>query len=256
MEVSQPKVDPLLANLERPGRDFWTWFTSVSGFVFVLLAVVAFVVGGNDLTPANSLETVRSYFIDNRTQVLAAAYLDGLSLAFLLAFAAGLGGLFARSSVDPLGILGRLMLAGAIGTVVITLVEDMAGTALAFRTAQSGDAGAVQALFDFYLMVPVMSFSLAAFLIAAAIGILRGSFLPRIIGWAAFVPAALLVVGVAGLGDPRGTVAAIGFVGGYLPFMLWSLAVCVVLVSRRREIALRAGDSPAQTYSNALQSRS
>jgi hypothetical protein len=228
------------------GDDIWTWFTAISGIVYVVLAVTALLIGGNDPTPSDSLQTVRAYFVDNRTQVLTSVYVDSLSLAFLLAFAAGLGGLLMRRSADPLGILARLMLAGAVGTVVITMVENMAEAALAYRTSSVGDVSTVQALFDLYMMEVLVTFSIAVFLVAAGMGILRSATLPRWSGWAAFVLALLLVIGGAGLGDPRGNIAAIGFMGGYLPFLLWTLAISVVLVVRRNASVALSHDASAQ----------
>ena len=73
--------------------------------------------------------------------MLAGVYLQSLGMVCFLAFAAGLGGLVRRGGVDPLGILGRVMLAGAAGTAAVTLVDNMAAAALAYRVAAEGDAG-------------------------------------------------------------------------------------------------------------------
>ncbi len=236
--------------------DLWTWLTAISGIAFVLLAVAGFVISGNAPTPSDSFQTIRAYFVDHRTAVIASVYIDGISLAFFLAFASGLGGLLARGAADPLGILSRLMVAGAVGVVVITVVEDMAEAALAFRTAATGDTAAVQALFDFYMMVPLVSLCLAAFLVAAAIGIYRGSVLPHWMAWVAAIETVLLLIGAAGLGDPRGTIATVGFAGGYLPFLIWTLIASVSLIVRRSSIAVSQEPSSARHQDQALQSGS
>lgn len=131
----------------------WARLTAAMGIVFVALTVVGLALPGEDPTPAASLETVWAHFVDNRTGVLAGLYLQNLATVCFLAFAAGLGGLVMRREGDPWGILARLMLAGAAGTAAITLAVNMAASALANRLAAEGEAGAVQALFDFYLMV-------------------------------------------------------------------------------------------------------
>jgi hypothetical protein len=213
----------------------WPWarFTAAAGMLFVALTVAGLTLPGADPTPAAPLESVRAHFVDNRSGVLAGLYLQNLAMACFLAFAAGLGGLVLRRGGDPWGILARLMLAGAVGTAAITLVVNMAAAALAYRIAAEGEAGAVQALFDLYLMVPLSSIPCAAFLAAAAAGILRSAVVPRWLGWVALPPTLLLLVGAAGLGDVRGPVYSIGFFGGLLPFLLWTLVTSIVLLVRR-----------------------
>jgi hypothetical protein len=176
---------------------------------------------------------VRAYYADNRGGVLASVYLDTLGMTCLLAFAAGFGGLVARRGGDPWGILGRLMVAGALGSLAITSVENLAEAALAFRAASVGEAATVEALFDLLLMIPLAVLPLAALMIAASAGIARSAIVPRWLGWAVLLPALLSLVGAAGLGDPRGPLAAIGLFGGFFPFLLWTLAVSVVLLVRR-----------------------
>lgn len=228
-------------------RDWpWTRLTAAAGIVYVVLAVAASIVGGDDPTPADSLDRVRAYFVDNRSAVLLGVYLDSLATPFFLAFAAGLGGLVTRRGGDTWGVLARLIAIGAIGTTTITLVENMAEAALAFHTAGHGEPGAVQALFDFYMMVPVLAFPLVAFLVAAAAGIVRSGVAPRWLGWVALVPVLSLLVGAAGLGNPRGPLAAVGFVGGFLPMLLWTLAVSIALLVRSRVEAPATGERPVQ----------
>ena len=233
----------------------WPWAraTGVAGVTYVILTVAGFVVGGQDATPRDSADVVRGYFADNRSGVLTGVYIDTLAMVCLLAFAAGLGGLVARRGGDPWGVLGRLMLAGALGSFAITMAENMAEAALAFRVASAGDPGAVEALFGIVMMVNLTAAPLAAFLVGAAAGILRSGIAPRWLGWAALAPALLGVIGAAGLSDPRGPVAAIGFAGGYLPFLLWTLVTSVVLLVRREAPASVTGERRAYPGGERLQ---
>lgn len=224
---------------EHPIEREWPWarLTAGAGLAFVALTVAAFAVSGADPDPTAPLDQVRAYFVDHRGSVLAGVYLDSLAMTFFLAFAAGLGALIGRRAGDGGGVLARLMVAGAVGTGAITLVENMAEAALAFQTAAAGEPAAIRALFDFYLMVNLSSFPLVVFLIAAAAGILRTAVVPRWLGWAALVQALLLLVGAAGLGNPRGALASVGFVGGFLSFVLWTLVISVILLVQQRAIA-------------------
>jgi hypothetical protein len=210
----------------------WTRLTAVAGLLYVVLTVAALIITGNDATPADPLSVVRAYFVDNRTVVLASVYLGTLGMTCFLAFAAGLGGLVARRGGDSWGILARLMLAGALGSFAITTVVNLAEAALAFRGAAAGEPATIEALFDLLMMVPLTVVPLAAFMVAAAAGIVRSAVLPRWLGWAVLLPALLGISGGAGLGDPRGTVAGNGF-GGYLLFLVWALATSVMLLVRR-----------------------
>ena len=110
-----------------PAAHEWPWarLTAAAGILFVALAVAGFVVRGIPPTAGGPLADARAYYVDHRTGVLTYAYLDGLAMLCLVALAAGLGGLVARRGGDPLGILARLTLAGAIGMGGIALVFDL-----------------------------------------------------------------------------------------------------------------------------------
>jgi hypothetical protein len=217
----------------------WPWarLTAAAGIAFVALTIVGLTLPGADPTPDVPLASVRAHFVENRTGVLAGVYLQNLGMLCFVLFAAGFGGLVQRRGGDPWGILARLMVAGAVGTAAITMVVNMAGSALAYRIAADGEAGAVQALFDFYLMVPVSSMLCTLFMAAAAVGIVRSAVAPRWLGWVALPPALFLLVSAAGLGDVRGPIYSAGYFGGLLPFILWMLVLSVVLLVRRETVA-------------------
>jgi hypothetical protein len=210
-----------------PAPRDWPWrrLTALAGLGYVALTVAGAVTSGDDPGGTGSVETIRAYFVDNRSRVLASVYLDGLAIACLLAFAAGLGGLAVRRGGDVSGALARLLAIGAVGMGAVTLMEDMAEAALAFRAARVGEPGAIEALYDVVLMVPLSAIPGAVFLGAAAGGALRARLVPRWLGWIALIPALALLVGAAGLGDPRGTLASLGFFGGFVPMLVWTLAV-------------------------------
>ena len=50
----------------------WAWLTAAAGIAFVVLTVGGFILAGEDPTPAASLEEVRAYFVEYRSQVLTA----------------------------------------------------------------------------------------------------------------------------------------------------------------------------------------
>lgn len=237
-----------------PMAQDWPWarLTAAAGIFFVVLSIAGFVVRGIPPTPGGPLDEARAYYVDHRTGVLAYAYLDGLAMICLVAFAAGLGGLVARRGGDPLGILARLTLAGAVGMAAIAMVLDMTEAALAAHTA-AGELAAAQALFDLVSMLPLTTLPLALFVAGAAAGIIRSAVVPRWLGFVALVPALAGLVGAAGLGDPSGPVAAIGLFGGYLPMLLWMLATSIALVVRREGNMPAAGEQPAHASNQRWQ---
>jgi hypothetical protein len=225
----------------------WTRLTAAAGIVFVAVTVVGLILPGADPSPSGPLESVRAHFADNRARVLAGIYLQSLGMACFLAFAAGLGGLVMRCAGDRWGILARLMLAGAVGMATVTLVDNMAAAALVYRVAAAGDTGAVQALFYFYMMIPLSSFPAAAFLAAAAAGILRSEVAPRWLGWVALPPVLCLLVGAASPGDLYGPLEVLGYLGGFMPFLLWTLVISIVLLVQRSSVAAATGERLVQT---------
>lgn len=243
MMVAQP-AQPAAISTEQARP--WVRLTAVAGIAFIVLMVPGLFLPGPDPSPIGSLESIRARFVDNRTGVLAGYFLQNLGMLCFLAFAAGLGGLVRRVGADPLGILGRLMLAGATGTVALSLVVTMAGAALASRVAADGDHGAVQALFFFYMMVPVTALPSVVFLAAAAAGILRSGLAPRWLGWVALPPAFGMLLGGASLGDLYGPLEIIAYLGGFMPFLLWTLVLSVVLLVRARATAPATEARPVQ----------
>jgi hypothetical protein len=218
--------------LDRTMRDrLWARLTAAAGIAFVVLMAAAVILMGEEPAPDTSIAGVQAYFVENRSSVLAASYLDGVGALILVGFAAGLAGLAQRSSSDPWSVIGRLIVGGAVATAAVAVVLDMARAALAFRAADAEPA-TVQVLYDLYLM-PLVLLPFATFQAAVGAGILRSTVLPRWLGWSALVLAALSLTGAAGNGDPRGPVAMLGFIGGFALFGLWTLVVCGMLLARR-----------------------
>jgi hypothetical protein len=241
-----------------PMAQDWPWarLTAAAGIFFVVLSIAGFVVRGIPPTAGGPLAEARTYYVDHRTGVLTYAYLDGLAMICLVAFAAGFGGLVARRGGDPLGILARLTLAGAVGMAAVALVLDMIEAALAAHTAAAGELAAVQALFDLVSMIALTGLPQALFVAGAAAGIIRSAVVPRWLGFVALVPALGGLVGAAGLGDPSGPVAVISLIGGYLPMLLWMLALSITLFVRREGGMPATGEQPAQAGNQRWQPES
>jgi hypothetical protein len=235
-------------------RDWpWARLTAAAGLAFVVLTVVGFVVRGIPPTPGQPVAETRAYYLEHRTGVLTYAYLDGLAMICFVIFAAGLGGLVARRGGDQWGILARLMLAGAVGTAATAMVVDMTEAALAALTVAAGDDATIQALFNLVSMVPLTVLPQATFLIGAAAAILQSGVVSRWLGWFALVPALANLIGAAGLGDPSGPVAIVSLIGGFLPMLVWMLAMSITLFVRREGSLPAAGERSVQATNQRWQ---
>ena len=137
------------------------------------------------------------------------------------------------------------MLAGAIGMAGITMVLDMAEAALSSHTAIAGEPAAVQALFNLVSMVALTGLPQALFLAGAAVAIVRSAVVPPWLGVAALVPAISGLIGAAGLGNPGSQLEMVALIGGYLPMLLWVLALSIILFVRREGSMLPSAEQQA-----------
>ncbi len=198
----------------------------LTGILFVVLVIVAFVVGGETPDVDDSAQTVVSFYVDNDSdQQIAGGLLALACVAFLFflgtlrrtlrAAAGDEGGL---STVAMLG--GLMMVVGAsifagIGFTLGDVADDLPADAVLALNALNSD-----------LFFPV-AVGTAVFNLGLALAVLRHGGLPRALGWLA------LVVGIVGLTP-----------GGFFAF----LATGIVVVWASVVLAQRvAGPGPQQT---------
>jgi hypothetical protein len=194
------------------GQGIVRW-TPLTGVVFVVLAVVAFAVGGESPDATDSTQEVVSFYTDNDSSQIWAGALLAWGTLFFVFFAAHVRALLRRG--EETGILSAASFAGAI-------ILSLGALAFASFTFTLGDVAgdldpaAMQALSalnsDFFFPVAVGT---AAFLIATGLASVRHGSLPGWLGWAA------IVIGVVAL-TPAGFFA-------FLAMMLWVLVTSIVL---------------------------
>lgn len=190
-----------------------------AGISFVVLAVAGNALQGGTPPLHGDAGAVVRFYSDGSTRIALAMMLSLLSVFFLSAFLAALGGTLERAEAAG-GWASRLARGG--GTVAVALLAG--GFALNSAGAlRAGDAAAIapEAAVVFYdgglalsgLAAPL---GMAVLLAGTALVALRSAALPRWFGWASAV---LAVVGV---------ITPVSFVLMLL-FPLWVLAACVVL---------------------------
>jgi len=207
--------------------DRWTRYAALAGIVAVLLFVAGGFLAGSPPQPGDPAGRIRDFYIAHRWTLLFGAYLTGLAASLLLWFLASVRAVLRRAEGGE-GVLSTTMYAGAIVTTVVTLVGTAVSAALAFN-AQRGDA-AVQTLFDASNLALVFVFFPWALTTASAgVVLIRTGVLPRWLGWAGLLLAAVFLLSAAGLGMTSGAFAA-GSYGSFAAFFL-GMAWFVVLAA-------------------------
>lgn len=186
-------------------------------------------------TPSTEQPTsdITAWFSDHRAVALTATYLLGLGATFLLVFVGGLRQRLRQD--DDLDAAAGIAFAGGIGLSLTMLLAAAALAVLAFRP--DTDSGVARALYDANgLLVVFALFPAAALVAASSVVALRRGVLPRWLGWAGLVVAALALVGAASVQQsgwfmPQADIGALPIASA--AFMLWLLATSITLLRVR-----------------------
>ncbi len=188
----------------------WERWALASGFIFVILAIVA------DFALASALQ--------------AASYLRGLGAMCFLAFLGGLLGILHRAEN---GANSRFPVALGSGITFVTLVlmAQVGWLSLASVTALGSTPESRRALEELAkLALGLAQLPAAVFVATASATMLRARVAPRWVGWLGLAAAVMQGVGTVGHNNALGLFGLIGFV----LFLMWTLATSVVLLLRSR----------------------
>jgi hypothetical protein len=192
----------------------WPALAPLTGILFVVLAVAAFIVGGETPSTTDSAEEILSFYQDEETEQFIAALLLGWgTVAFL--FFVGVLRTVLHTAEGAIARLSAVAFAGGI----VAAVGMAAFASLTFALANGADdytpeaAQALNALNnDFFFPLAV---GVGTLLIATAIVGIRTGALPRAASWIA------LILGILAI-TPLGFFAFLGF-------LAWVLAMSVIL---------------------------
>jgi hypothetical protein len=214
----------------------WERWARGAGVAFVVLAVAAFIVGGETPTVDDPAEEVLSYYDGDRGQVLVSALLFAFALGFWVWFA---GALANNLRERGQGRVGATVIGAVAAFASVQLVSTAVNAVLAYSVAEDGEAGVAKALFDLTWTLDLLAaVPSAVFFVAASVGLRRTALIPS---WLS-----LAGIGVAGLFALRTTNwASDGFwspTGAYLFILiplalLWILVTSVILVRDARAVA-------------------
>lgn len=186
----------------------------LTGVVFVVLFVIAFLVAGETLGADEPGEEVISFFTENESEQMIAANLGAVAAVFFLFFVGGLRSTL-RSAEGGTGALSAVAFGGGVVAVTGILIFSGFGFILA-QDANDLEPAAAQALnaLNANFFYPLAG-GLASLLFATGLVSIRTGALPAWLGWAA------LVIAVA-------TFTPIGFFA-FLASILWVLITSIVL---------------------------
>jgi len=202
-------------------RISWERLAALAGLAFVVLYVLAFTLG---IEVGESDREILEHYGDSgerAKEVVAFFLIAAAALAFVI-FASALRSLITRAEREP-ATLAALAWAGGTACAVLVLAGNAVSRATAFA-AMSDDFELdpnTRRLVEDAGFLFFVSGALAAILLVVAVSVaaLRHGVLPRWLGWAGFVVAALLPLAVAFI--------------GFLVFLAWVLAVSAALALRR-----------------------
>ena len=211
----------------------WERLAALAGLAFVVLYVVPFLLG---IEVGDSDREILDYYADsgNRAKEVVAFFLIAGAALSLAVFATALRNIITRFEQGS-AMLAALAWAGGIACAALILAGNAVSRATAFAAMDEGFQlnPDTRDLFETAGFLLFVSAALAAILlvVGASLATLRHRVLPRWLGWAGFVVAALLPL-------------AIAFVG-FLVFLLWVLAASAALaLGRAPTTAARTGATP------------
>jgi hypothetical protein len=168
-------------------RNDRSWLAPLTGVLFLVVAIVSFIVSGEppDPTEDSTQEIVEFYVDDDSAQMFGAA-LEGFA-AVLFVFFAGTLRRTLRDAEGPGGTLSAVAFAGAI-IFAIGLAIDGTLTFTLAETAEDIDPVAVQAISALWHndFLP-FAVGTMTFLLATGISLVRHGALPRWLGWIAIL---------------------------------------------------------------------
>jgi hypothetical protein len=217
--------------------DRFARYGASTGILFVVLTLAAFLTQPKPPASDASPSEVFGYVVDHQDALHVTQLIFGGAVFFFLWFIGTLRAALG-SAEGGLGRLSGIAYGGgliAVATLVVGL--GLAATA-ALHPADNGP-DLTRALIDASVIVfAVGAPAVAVFFVANSLVIIRSGYLPSWLGWLGLVTALLNALGIGAVFTDHGVFAAdgaLGFLGGFSLFMLWTLLASIMLVRRLGE---------------------
>jgi hypothetical protein len=205
------------------------WWAPLTGVAFVVVAIIAFAVGGEPPDSKHSAGEIANFYRDNESSIQISAALITLAVLLLIFFAGYLRRELRQAEGEG-GVLSLVAFSGALVLAVGAAFDATIGFAMADAAdhVQPAQLQTLQVLWDNDFL-PI-ALGTEVLMLAAGLSIVRHRALAPWMGWAAIV---LAVLGLT----PAGFVA---FLGG----ALWIAAASVMLAMRARGSAAAKPAAP------------
>jgi hypothetical protein len=212
--------------------DRWNWdrVAAAMGFTFVALFVAAFIVFGDGPKLGDSPEEVASYFVDDRSRVVTGVILFGLAT---IAFAWFVGAIASMLRNAGEARLGATVIAsgGAVMGIALVVLALNASQVIGIAAADPDAAKTINIIG--WAFEVTISWPVAAFTLATAVGAMRAGIFPQWLAWASLAGAVVLALGGTTLAEsgfwaPDGEYTFITII----VFLVWTLAASWAFMQR------------------------
>lgn len=193
---------------------------ALTGLAFLVLAIVAFAIGGEPPDPTDDpVQEIVDFYVDNDSSIWVSALLASIAGTLLVFFGGYLRQVF-RAEAGEGHMLSAVVLAGATIIAIAIAIDSTINIALV-ETVEEVDPAAVQALSGLWSndFLPI-ALGGQVFMLASGLSVVRHGGLPKWLGWVA------ILIGVAAL-TPAGFFAFIGM-------GLWVGLASIMLAMRAR----------------------
>jgi hypothetical protein len=198
----------------------WEQWGALAGIVFVVLTVVASLIGGSPPKPSDSAAKIVKYFKDNQDALKIGSYLSGVSLIPFLWF---LGTLFGRlrRAEGGTGRVSGIALTGGVATLAIATVANGINAYSALHP--EGSQGSFQIT---RILFGNVEFGLVVLVAATSVVVLRSKLFASWFGWAGGALAVASLVGAAVVSTESDAISTVGFI----VFLVWAVWIVVLSV--------------------------
>lgn len=210
----------------------WERIARATGIIFVVLAVIGFLVIGDQPKVGDSSTDIASFYTDHRGRVLTAMVIFGFAFLFLIWFVGAVAETLREAGEGRLAATALVL--SAVWVALQASITMMAG-GLALNIAAAGDNGGVLVALNTITWTGDVfaAFLLAGVFAAVTIGLVRSKTLPSWYGWLGLVATLAVILRATnwaedGFWSPSGEFVFLAIISG----LLWTLVTSIMLVRR------------------------
>jgi phosphatidylglycerophosphatase A len=210
---------------------------AATGIFTVVLVIVAFLVQPKPPSADASAAEFLTYVVDHHKALHVVQLIFGASMFFFFWFIGAVRSILGGAE----GGQGRLATTAYGGGLVAggALIVSLAMYATAALHPAANGPDVTHALIDASTMVLAISApAVVVFFVANGLSILRTGFLPAWLAWLAFAAALFNALGIGNVFTDHGAFASdgvLGFMIGFLLFLIWFVAASILLVRKLGE---------------------